>query len=109
MNDFLRSDKEIDAAVNAATNFEQMREAMLSTLANRGVLARSRTDAFDIRVIKTPELDAPPAPAAELSASANPTCVRVIYPRQNDRLEIYGNSEAELDGKEARIRQLYGS
>jgi hypothetical protein len=60
MSEFMRSDRELDDAVNGSNNFEMLRENMLSTLSNRGLLTRSRTDAFDIRVLNAPVLDAPP-------------------------------------------------
>jgi hypothetical protein len=40
--------------------------------------------------------------------SAGPqNCIRVLYLHGNDRLEIYGTSEEELDRKEAQLRALY--
>jgi hypothetical protein len=54
----------------------------------------------------------PTAPqfAPQIAASgAQPTCVRVLYPGGNDRFEITGMSEAELDLKESALRAMYQS
>lgn len=39
--------------------------------------------------------------------SANPTHSRVIYPFSNNRFELFGMSEAELDAQEDAIRKMY--
>lgn len=39
--------------------------------------------------------------------SANPTHSRVIYPFSNNRFELFGMSEMELDAQEDAIRKLY--
>lgn len=107
--EFMRSDREIDAAVTGSTNFEQMREAMLSTLANRGVLVRSRTDAFDVRVIAPVEKDSTAPVAAEPVMQGNQDkCIRVLYPGGNARFELTGPSEQNLDEQEKKICQIYG-
>ena len=41
------------------------------------------------------------------AASAAMTCIRIVYPGGNDRFEITGTSEAELDQKESALRALY--
>jgi hypothetical protein len=51
------------------------------------------------------------APAHCPVQSANqlaPTMMRVIYPHQNDRYEIYASSEEELNQKDAAIRAAVG-
>ena len=52
-----------------------------------------------------------PAPAKVQSASSNSAdankCWRVIYPHGNDRYELNGATEEELDQKEAAIRAMY--
>jgi len=59
MSDFLKSNPQLDEAITNSSSFEGMREAMLQTLAAQGRVVRSRTDAFDVRVIpQTPEPDA---------------------------------------------------
>jgi hypothetical protein len=50
---------------------------------------------------------APPALIAE-DPSVPQHCVRVVYPHLNDRIEIYGSTEEELDRKEAALRAMYG-
>jgi hypothetical protein len=49
-----------------------------------------------------------PLSVAQIAApAAAPTCIRVIYPGGNDRFEITGTSEAELDQKESALRAMY--
>jgi hypothetical protein len=47
-----------------------------------------------------------PAPLAS-DPSVPQNCVRVVYPHLNDRIEIYGATEEELDRKEAALRAMY--
>lgn len=49
-----------------------------------------------------------PAPTPPAPVEAPQTHVRVIYPSGNNRFELYGASEADLDEKERQIRQLFG-
>lgn len=50
-----------------------------------------------------------PAPVVPLPADpAQDTCMRVIFPRGNNRVELYASSEEELDQKERQIRALFG-
>ena len=49
-----------------------------------------------------------PLPVSPIAASgAQPTCIRVFYPGGNDRFEVWGASEAELDQKESALRAMY--
>jgi hypothetical protein len=50
---------------------------------------------------------AAPSVAQIAAPAAAPTCIRVIYPGGNDRFEITGTSEAELDQKEFALRAMY--
>jgi hypothetical protein len=107
-NEFLKSNPRLDRTVNESTNFEDMREALKTELTKQGVITRNvREDGnYGARLMSgqhaapTPEVSLPETPARE-------TCVRVIYPHLNDRFEIHGVSEAELDQKEEQIRSLY--
>ena len=100
--------KSVIDAINSATTQSDLRELMLQSMSRAGLVVRTQQDEFDIR--RQPESAAQPAapflpaalPAHEL------THWRVIYPHANDRYELTGASEAELDEKEARIRALYG-
>jgi hypothetical protein len=98
--------KNVTDAALAAQNPIELREAILAAMEQSGmVLPRSRNDEFDIRynpdAIERPTVSMPVGPAPA------PTCVRVIYPFQNDRYEIFASSEKELDAKEAAIRAIY--
>jgi hypothetical protein len=109
MSDFLKSNSQLDGAITNADNFEAMREKMLQTLASQGRVVRSRTDAYDVRVV--PQLTPPPAPRAEdgLTIREDHRYERVIYPYQNSRIVITGMSENELDAAEEKIRAAFGS
>jgi len=102
MSEF-KSNPQLDEAINGAMTPSDLREKMLQTLAAQGTVVRSRDDQFNNRlVIRQPE----PQPAVALPA--NPaTCVRTIYPAGNNRFEIYGASEQELDEKERQIRAMF--
>jgi hypothetical protein len=49
----------------------------------------------------------PAQPVTASDPSVPQHCVRVVYPHLNDRFEIYGATEADLDVKEAALRALY--
>jgi hypothetical protein len=101
----MKSNPALTAAIEGATNHEALKEAMLKTLAEQGIVVRDRTDAFNTRLTPQPTQD-PISVTAPLPA-AEPTCVRTIYPHLNDRYEIFGSSEAELDERERQIRSLF--
>ena len=108
MSEFFKSTPKIDALVNAATNFESIRESMKAELETTGVISRERTDLYGANLLRQPELDAPAAVHAGVEDRGNPTHLRVIYPHLDDRFEITGYDEADLDRKEAAIRQALG-
>jgi hypothetical protein len=106
---FIKSTPQIDALVNASTNFEQVRESVKAELEKNGVVARDASDPYNGRLLRQPELEVPAAVVAAEPVDQRPSnCYRVIYPFQNDRIELTAHSEAELDQKEARIRAAYG-
>ena len=88
---------EVEAAINRATTSSELRELMLQSMVSAGIAVRTRDDEFDIRM----RSDASQVrPATSLPATPAPEkCMRVIYPRGNDRYELYGTSEADLDEK----------
>jgi len=98
---------ELTKAANEATSFQDLRETVLKGLAAEGVIVRSRTDEFNNQV--NPNYQPEPLAPAVPQAPAKQTSVRVIYPHLNDRFEIYGASETELDEKERQIRAMFGS
>jgi hypothetical protein len=108
MSEFLKSNPQLDEAIRSARTVAEMREAMLSTLAAQGTVVRDRTDAYDVRVIPQAE-----PPALVSSSSPAPTGMRkcsdtwsrtVIF--DNSRFELFADSEADLDAKEAAIRAI---
>jgi hypothetical protein len=106
---FIKSTPQIDALVNGATNFEQLRESVKSELERNGMIARDWHDPYNGTLLRKPEMAIPDAVAAEPTNQGPTTHYRVIYPFQNDRYELTGYSEAELDQKEAAIRSAIGA
>jgi len=110
MSDFLRSNQKLDEAISGADNFEAMREKMLQTLAAQGQVVRSRTDAYDVRVI--PQSPAPPTPRLddERRDCRPPNAERVLYLSGNSRIVISSaDGEAALDLIEAQLRATLGN
>jgi hypothetical protein len=111
---FLPSNAKIDKVVIDATTgkdagYENMKMALRHALQNEGIIVRNPDAEIDVRLNPAyqqqhPQPTAPPQPAAPLAL----TCYRVIYPRGNDRYEIHGVSEEEIDQKEAAIRAALG-
>jgi hypothetical protein len=101
-----KSNEALETALNSCTNASELRDTLIRTLSSQGVLVETRDSNFNSHLqVRQPQ--STPAPAVALPA--NPaTCVRRIYPHQNDQYEIYGASEAELDEKERQIRAMYG-
>jgi hypothetical protein len=99
--------KEVQDAINSATTPSDLREMMLQSMAKAGIIVRTQQNEFDIR--RQPESVAPPAVSSLPAARPTPEpCFRVVYPHGNDRYEIYGATEEELNQKEAALRAMYG-
>jgi hypothetical protein len=109
MSEFMKSSPRIDALVNSATSFESLREQVRLELERTGVVALDPNDPYNAKLIRKPEMDAPAVVVAEPVNQGPTTHFRVIYPFQNDRYELTGHSEAELDQKEAAIRSALGA
>ncbi len=106
MSDFIRSNQKLDDAILGADNFESMRERMLQTLAQQGVISRDRTDAYGVRVNPdSPALARPDVPLSEKHGT--PTHIRKFYGGAdgNSEFVITGMSDADLDLQEEKIRQ----
>jgi hypothetical protein len=107
MDACMKSNPRLDRTVNESTNFEDMREALKTELTMQGIITRNREDGnYGAQLVPGYHAE----PAAEVSVPEAPraqNCVRVVYPKGNDRYEIFGASEQELDLKEAQIRSLY--
>ncbi len=63
MSNVPRSNPELEAAINGAQTPQELREAMLSTLAKQGQIVRTRDDEFNNRLIQRPNTDSSPLPA----------------------------------------------
>jgi hypothetical protein len=99
---------ELENAISQARTSGELRELMLQELARQGQIVRTR-DEFDIR--QGPRAGAPeaqPAPSLPAALPIAEPCFRVVYPHRNDRYEIYGATEEELNQKEAALRAMYG-
>ena len=107
MSDQIKSNPELDAAINSATTASELRERMLSTLAKQGIVVRSRTDEFDTRVIRQRET---PAPRLEERDTRPINAERVLYLAGNSRIVITSaDGEASLDAIEAKLRTALGA
>jgi hypothetical protein len=93
-------------AMDGAHSHEELRELTLQQLALEGKTVRVYGDDFNTRANVTTFTK----PAAVLLPEnpAEQTHSRVIYPHGNDRYEIFGASQDELNQKESRIRAAYG-
>jgi len=105
MTEFLKSNPALDKIVNASTNVEMMREALKRELANTGIIARD-PESLGYGIQRLPGQEPVPAPPAAAQPPAEPTCMRVVYVG-NNRFEMYGVSETELDEKERQIRAMF--
>ncbi len=110
MSDTIKSTDAIDKKVMGSTNFEQLRESLLQELEKQGTIQRDRTDAYGVRVVGPVETDAPLQTDAPLPAGVDHNRVfRVVYPSGNNRFEIYGANDAELDERERQIRAMFST
>ena len=104
----MKSNSRLDAIANSATSHEELKEQMKIELERTGVVARDPGDPLNGRLLRRAEMEVPATTVAEPANQGPTTHYRVIYPFQNDRIELTAHSEAELDQKEARIRAAYG-
>lgn len=107
MSEFMRPPAGLEAEIAACNSPEMIREIVKRSLAKAGVISRESSGEYGVQYLGQPA----PATEVALPAASEPapraTCVRVIYPGGNDRYEIFGVSEADLDLKEQRIRAAY--
>jgi len=107
---FMKSNSRLDAIANSATSHEELKEQIKIELERTGVVVRDATDPYAGRLLRQVELDSPPAAVGAEPVNQGPTThYRVFYPRDNDRFEVTGRSEAELDQKEDAIRRAIGA
>jgi hypothetical protein len=100
-----KSSPAVDEAVSTAVTHEQLRENLINGMVAEGCVIQTR-DSDHNRKLIIRQTEPQPTPAVALPATPA-TCVRTIYPAGNNRFEIYGTSEAELDEKERQIRSLF--
>jgi hypothetical protein len=99
--------KSVEDAINSCTDPSSLREVAINSMAEAGLIVRTRGDDLNYRV--NPDAVERPVPILpDARPAQEPTCLRVLYLHGNDRLEIYGLSEAELDQKERQLRAMYG-
>src|ERR1700722_15393162 len=97
---FMKSNPRLDAIPNAAGSHEELREQMKIELERTGVVARGPGDPLNGRLLRRVEMEAPEVVAAAPVNQGPAKFFRVIYPYQNDRVELSAHSESELDQKE---------
>jgi hypothetical protein len=102
------ADPKLEAAIRKATTPEEIRELVIGSGSRHGVLTRERDGSL---TLNDPSQYVAPAPVQPMMPQSDDPasfkCWRVIYPHANDRFELFGASEAELDEKEKTIRAMY--
>jgi hypothetical protein len=108
-NPFMKSPGEnFDKAMREATSSSDLREEMDRLLARQGVITRGQSGVFDSTSAAERSTQPSSPDAATFSAPAGMArCYRVIYPSGNNRFELYGNTEQELDDQETKTRATY--
>jgi hypothetical protein len=91
-NPFMRSTPAIDKAMRECNDPSELQERLHQAIGDVSMTAPVTS-----------------APLSHAMPGREPTHSRFIYPHLNDRFEITGFSEAELDEKERQIRSLYPS
>lgn len=103
-NFILKPNPTLDKVVRESATFDEMKDSMHRSL---GMVSEEET-IVNSGYRAAPADQTAPLPVPKVVASgAMPTCIRVIYPGGNDRFEICGMSEAELDQKESALRAMY--
>lgn len=102
-NDFTRANPNLEQAIRAATNVEQIRELCVAAGEQSHILTRTRSgelivnDGFVASVTQAPLAD---------STSGNYT--KIIYPFGNCRFELAADSPDQLEEMERRVLQAFG-
>jgi hypothetical protein len=100
-NAFIKSTPQIDALVNGATNFEEIRESVKSELERSGVVLRDAHDPYNGRLLRQPERDS----SSNSSVNADGQRERIIELANGRRFQLVANTEEELDFLEAGVRK----
>lgn len=102
--DFIRKgDKALEAKIAACRTQEELDAVLLHFQEANGMPTR-----FDRVALPSRMDDSSSQPSAPVESSSETPRYRVIYPHGNARFELEGNSEADLDAQEAKIRAMYG-
>jgi hypothetical protein len=100
MDNQLKSNAALDAAITACNDASTLREVMLNSLQSSGVLIRSRDDQFNNRLVPQAQTPGAPLPASNYRFERE---IR-FHPESGKRtLLIRGNSQQDLDALEAQI------
>jgi len=107
MSEHIKSNQQLDDAINSAQTTAELRERMLSTLAAQGQIVRMREDEFDNRVIRQPETH---QPRLEERDTRPINAERVLYLQGNSRIVITSaDGESALDTIEGKLRASLGA
>jgi len=109
-NEFLqpKNPRALEVALSTVQTASELRLAMLNALQREGTcIPMTEAEINPYRVQDEPSDARPAVPLSSFPALRN-AYIRVIYPRGNDRFEIYGATEEEVNDKEARLRAIYG-
>ena len=101
----LPNDPALERAIASCTSAEEIRELTHRYLQEHGVIQRERGGES---IVEQAGGRMPQRVASMPASSGLQTVSRFIYPHLNDRIEIFGGSEQELDEKEKAIRASYG-
>jgi hypothetical protein len=97
--------KAVEDAILESNHPIEMRRAMIEAMARNNMpVPVSRDEDLNMRGAATPAVQT----LSEARPAQEPTCFRVVYPHGNNRFEIYGTSEAQLDAQERQIRAMFG-
>jgi hypothetical protein len=112
MTEFMKGNSRIDQIVIDATSgpqggFENLREALKRELVNSGAIARD-ADSLGYGVRLLPGSAQERVPVAVAARVDHDRVFRVVYPSGNNRFEIFGADQKELDEKERQIYSICG-
>ena len=104
-----KSSPELDQAVNACVDPNELRRILKEGLAKEGVILPQPDG--ELGAARNPDYVDASAPAPIVQQPTDPSqhkCIRVVYPYQNARVEISGMTEQQLDEIERRVRASFG-
>ena len=102
MSNLPKSNPELDRVINEARTPQELREAMLSTMAQQGTIVRSRDDEFNNRLILRPTTPDPNQPGTG-SGFRFERELKFHPDSGKQSLVLRANTIADLDRLEAQI------